>query len=216
MTEISINRRTAHTRMANEASQLSLQEHKRSRETSESRSRENVAIAVPNRSLTPTSSGDLAPQLPALPTGGRRGELRSRFLLDTGQQPWTCRVESVLPDRFTAISRLPSGETKRIRFMRRHVQPQDSQLLVEGATFYWAFGTWSTGNESVVGSMIVFRRPPRIQPRQFVEAYDQAIEFIRQGDGTPASVKANGTLPQDIPRAHRRLLAELRARLLGR
>lgn len=160
--------------------------HNRSARNIQTRPRIKAAQVVPNYTLTPRSFGEIAPQLPALPETHKRRELEHKFILANGSSPWTCRVESVLPDRFTAISRLESGEVKRVRFRNEHVSERDRALIVDGATFYWAFGVDRSDEDNpILGSVLVFPRRARVSTSQYERAMAEANELIDLGGGNP-------------------------------
>ena len=97
-----------------------------------------------------------------------------------------CRVETILPDRFTAIFTEPGVGDKRVRFPRGRVQRSDRHLLREGAVFYWIVGIRRESRENVGAlSFIRFRRTPRLSSQQLDELEKVAEEAIRLAGGSP-------------------------------
>jgi hypothetical protein len=99
-----------------------------------------------------------------------------------------CRVETLLPDRFTAIFSEPTLVDQRVRFRRDRVAPSDKNLLQEGAIFYWVIATERDASGDLIStSYIRFRRTPRLSPQQLQRLDELAEEAILAGGGTPTS-----------------------------
>jgi len=97
-----------------------------------------------------------------------------------------CRVETILPDGFTAIFSQPDGVDQRVRFLHTRVAASDMHLLREGAVFYWIIATERDPSGDVIStSYIRFRRTPRLSPEQAEELDKLADEAILAGGGVP-------------------------------
>jgi hypothetical protein len=121
----------------------------------------------------------------AMPRGARPPQSEQALRADSVH---TCRVETVLADRFSAIFTLGNTD-KRVRFMRKLVAPSDRPLLREGAIFYWVRGTGRGADGDVeTKSYIRFKRTTRISTQELDEINRMAIEAIRAGGGSPNGI----------------------------